>query len=108
LSVERELIEQRGAVSAEVARAMAEGAKARAQSTYALATTGIAGPSGGSEEKPVGTVFIALASPKDTISRKFFFPNDRETFKQQAAQVAFDMLRKRMAPSPGAAAPSSP
>jgi nicotinamide-nucleotide amidase len=76
---------------------MAEGARARARSTYALATTGIAGPTGGSADKPVGTVHIALASASsETIARKFFFPSDRETFKQLASQTALDLLRRRL------------
>jgi nicotinamide-nucleotide amidase len=96
LGVDPKLIEQRGAVSEEVARAMAEGARKRARSTYALATTGIAGPEGGSEEKPVGTVYVALADSNETKIRKLFFPSDRETFKQLVAQVAFEMLRRKL------------
>jgi nicotinamide-nucleotide amidase len=97
LSIDSKLIEQRGAVSEEVARAMAEKARMRAKSTYALATTGIAGPTGGSADKPVGTVYIALASAgSKTIVKKFFFPSDRETFKQLAAQAALDLLRRKL------------
>ena len=96
LGVDPKLIEKHGAVSEEVARAMAEGARKRAGSTYALATTGIAGPTGGSEEKPVGTVYVTLADETDTKVRKLFFPSDRETFKQLVAQVAFEMLRRRL------------
>jgi nicotinamide-nucleotide amidase len=96
LEVEPTLIEKYGAVSEEVAWAMAEGARKRARSTYALATTGIAGPTGGSEEKPVGTVYVALASESETKVRKLFFPSDRETFKQLVAQVAFEMLRRKL------------
>src|SRR5437764_1398244 len=94
LGVDPKLIEKHGAVSEEAVRAMAEGARKRARSTYALATTGIAGPSGGSDEKPVGMVYVALADEKETKVRKLFFPSDRETFKQLAAQVAFEMLRR--------------
>jgi len=97
LNVDPKLIEKRGAVSEPVACAMAEGARTRARSTYALATTGIAGPAGGSPEKPVGTVYIALASAKETKIQKLFFPTDRETFKQLAAQTAFDLLRRKLA-----------
>lgn len=96
LRVDPRLLEQDGAVSEPVARAMAEGARGRAGSTYALATTGIGGPSGGSPEKPVGTVHIALASELETIARKFFFPTDRETFKDLVAQTAFDLLRRKL------------
>jgi nicotinamide-nucleotide amidase len=96
LRVDLILIDQHGAVSEPVARAMAEGGRARSGSTYALATTGIAGPSGGSPDKPVGTVYIALASDSETIARKFFFPTDRETFKDLVAQTAFDLLRRKL------------
>src|SRR2546430_409089 len=96
LGVDPKLIEKHGAVSDEVARAMAEGARKRARSTYALATTGIAGPSGGSDGKPVGTVYVALANETETKIRKLFFPSDRETFKQLAVQVAFEMLRREL------------
>ncbi|HEY6070441.1 MAG TPA: competence/damage-inducible protein A [Chthoniobacterales bacterium] len=96
LGVDPKLIEQHGAVSEEVARAMADGARKRAGSTYALSTTGIAGPDGGSKEKPVGTVYVALAGGKETKVRKLFFPTDRETFKQLVAQVGFEMLRREL------------
>ena len=97
LNVDSKLIEKHGAVSQAVARAMAEGARTRAASTYALATTGIAGPTGGSEEKPVGTVYIALASKNSkTVAMKFRFLTDRETFKQLASQTAIDLLRRKL------------
>jgi nicotinamide-nucleotide amidase len=96
LGVDPKLIEEHGAVSEQVVRAMAEGARKRAGSTYALATTGIAGPSGGSEEKPVGTVYVALASEMETKVKRLFFPSDRETFKQLTAQAAFEMLRRKL------------
>jgi len=96
LGIDPGMIEQHGAVSEQVARAMTEGARSRARSTYGLATTGIAGPSGGSEEKPVGTVYVALASAGETHVKKLFFPSDRETFKQLTAQVAFEMLRRKL------------
>jgi competence/damage-inducible protein CinA-like protein len=97
LNVYSKLIDKHGAVSETVARAMAEGARARAACNYGLATTGVAGPTGGSEEKPVGTVYIALASgDSETLARKFVFPTDRETFKQLAAQAALDLLRRKL------------
>ena len=96
LDVDPELIEKHGAVSEPIARAMAQRARIRARSTYALATTGIAGPSGGSPEKPVGTVYIAVATPTEIVVKKLFFPNDRKTFKQIAAQAAFDLLRRKI------------
>jgi competence/damage-inducible protein CinA-like protein len=96
LNVDPELIKKHGAVSEQVARALAEHARACAGSDYALATTGVAGPGGGSPEKPVGTVYIALAVPGETIAKRFFFPTDRETFKQIATQVALELLRKKL------------
>jgi nicotinamide-nucleotide amidase len=97
LNVDPELITKHGSVSEPVAHAMTEGARVRARSTYAIATTGIAGPTGGSAEKPVGTVFIALASANaETVVRRLFFPSDRETFKELTAQAAFDLLRRRL------------
>lgn len=97
LNVDPSLLEQHGAVSEPIARAMAEGARARAGSTYVIATTGIAGPSGGSEEKPVGTVYIALASrDAETVIKRYNFPSERETFKELVAQAAFEMLRRRL------------
>src|SRR5947207_2030354 len=97
LGVGSKLIEENGAVSEPVARAMAEGARSRARSTYGLATTGIAGPTGASKEKSAGTVYIALASPdENTIVKKRFFPSERETFKQLTAQAAFELLRRKL------------
>jgi nicotinamide-nucleotide amidase len=96
LEVDPELIAKHGAVSEPVARMMAEGARRHVGSTYALATTGIAGPAGGSPDKPVGRVYIALAAANETLARKLFFPSDRETFKQLTAQAAFDLLRRKL------------
>jgi nicotinamide-nucleotide amidase len=97
LNIDPKLIDTHGAVSEPVARALAEHARDCARSDYALSTTGIAGPNGGSPEKPVGTVYVALAlGDAETIVKKFFFPTDRETFKQLAAQTALDLLRRRI------------
>ncbi|MBV8533907.1 MAG: competence/damage-inducible protein A [Verrucomicrobia bacterium] len=97
LGVSAELISAVGAVSEEVARAMAEGALQRSGAAFALSTTGIAGPDGGTAEKPVGTVFIGLASCRQaTQVEKLFFPTDRRTFKSVCTQYALDMLRKRL------------
>jgi nicotinamide-nucleotide amidase len=94
LGVDKDLIARVGAVSAEVAAAMADGARNRAGAFDSLSTTGIAGPAGGSAEKPVGTVFIGMSSANSaTTTKKFFFPTDRQTFKQMVAQAAFEMLR---------------
>ncbi|HZE12967.1 MAG TPA: competence/damage-inducible protein A, partial [Chthoniobacterales bacterium] len=95
LGVEQELIDRHGAVSKQVVQAMAEGVRARTKSDFALATTGIAGPGGGSEEKPVGTVFIALAAGDRPVSvQKRFFPDDRPTFKELTTQAALELLRR--------------
>jgi nicotinamide-nucleotide amidase len=95
LGVDPRLIAEHGAVSEPVAKSMAEGALRQAKSSFALATTGIAGPGGGTAQKPVGTVFIALAS-ENTASeaRQLFFPDDRPTFKELATQAALEMLRR--------------
>jgi nicotinamide-nucleotide amidase len=97
LGVPVELLNRVGAVSKEVAQAMAEGARARAGAAYALSTTGIAGPDGGTPEKPVGTVFVGLASAGGPSQvEKLFFPTDRATFKQMVTEAALDLLRKRL------------
>jgi nicotinamide-nucleotide amidase len=97
LGVPADLLDQVGAVSKEVAQAMAEGARKRGGTTYALSTTGIAGPDGGTPEKPVGTVFVGLASA-DAPSQveRLFFPTDRLTFKQMVTQSALDLLRTHL------------
>lgn len=97
VGVPAELIATHGAVSEPVARAMAEGAMNTAHTDYGVGITGIAGPSGGSEEKPVGTVFVALARRgQETLCQRELFPTDRETFKQLATQTALDMLRREV------------
>jgi nicotinamide-nucleotide amidase len=96
LNVDPQLLEKYGAVSDQVARAMAEGARVCAKSDHALATTGVAGPGGGSPEKPVGTVYIAAATLDEIITKRLFFPTDRETFKQIATQAALELLRKKL------------
>ena len=101
IGVDAALIEQNGAVSEPVARAMADGCLAVSGADHALACTGIAGPSGGSEEKPVGTVFIALASKNEpTEVRKLFFPGTRDRFKMLTTQSALELLRRRLAGLP--------
>ena len=97
LGVPAALIEAHGAVSEPVVRAMAEGALHQSGATYALATTGIAGPDGGTTEKPVGTVWIALAKAGErTDAWKETIPADRITFKQVVSQSALDLLRKKL------------
>lgn len=92
LGVRPDTIEKHGAVSEPVAREMAEGARHAAQSDYAISVTGIAGPGGGTPEKPVGTVFIAVASPKGTRAWHRFNPGERLAFKQATSDQALDEL----------------
>ncbi|MBV9300280.1 MAG: competence/damage-inducible protein A [Verrucomicrobia bacterium] len=97
LGVPRELLSSVGAVSEDVARVMADRALKRSGATYALSTTGIAGPGGGTDQKPVGTVFIGLASRGSrTVVEKEFFPIDRTSFKQLCTQHALEMLRRKI------------
>ena len=96
LGVPGEILEEHGAVSEPVARLMADGAKGRLNSDYALSVTGIAGPGGGTPDKPVGTVFIALAGPFVTMAHRYFNPFDRVTFKDVTAQQALDLLRRKI------------
>jgi len=96
LNVDPQLIEKHGAVSEQVARALAENARNCAGTDYALSTTGVAGPGGGSPEKPVGTVYIGAAAQDRTITKRLFFPTDRETFKQVATQAALELLRRKL------------
>ncbi|HYN84271.1 MAG TPA: competence/damage-inducible protein A [Pyrinomonadaceae bacterium] len=96
LGVPMDLIAEHGAVSAEVAEAMAEGARLRAQTDFGLAVTGIAGPGGGSEEKPVGLVYIALSDDAHTEHRRIMLPGDRHLIRWRASQAALDLLRRRL------------
>jgi nicotinamide-nucleotide amidase len=89
-------LETSGAVSEAVARQMAEGARERAGADIGIATTGIAGPSGGTEEKPVGTVFIAYADADGTIAHRYQLMRDRQRNKELAAHMALDWLRRRL------------
>jgi nicotinamide-nucleotide amidase len=88
-----QMIAMKGAVSSEVGVALAEGIRRRAGSSLGVGITGIAGPSGGSEEKPVGTVHIALAASTGVTERQVHLPGDREMIRFHASQVALDMVR---------------
>jgi nicotinamide-nucleotide amidase len=97
LGVPPDLLREHGAVSEEVVCAMAAGAMKQSGATFALATTGIAGPGGGTAEKPLGTVWIALAARSvQTIAWKHHLPLDRRAFKQAVTQSALDRLRRHL------------
>ena len=97
LGVDRELLRKHGAVSEPVARAMAVQARERAKVEYAIGVTGIAGPGGGSSQKPVGTVYVSLAGPEGQLwDCRLNFPGGRERVKHQASQAALDMLRRAL------------
>ena len=96
LGVPRELLKIHGAVSAPVVDAMVRGVCRVGHTACGVAITGIAGPDGGSAEKPVGTVFIAVASPGGVEVRRFLFPGGRVAVKWQSAQAALDMLRRAL------------
>jgi nicotinamide-nucleotide amidase len=93
LGIDRDVIEREGAVSDVVARAMAEGARNKLGTDYAISVTGVAGPDGGTEELPVGSVFIALATPAGTQTRSMRLPGDRSRIRMLAANSALDILR---------------
>jgi nicotinamide-nucleotide amidase len=94
LQVPKELLAELGAVSAPVAEKMAEGVRHLSRATIGLAITGIAGPAGGSADKPVGTVFIALSGPDGTASRRYQFWGDRDQVKMISAQTALEWVRR--------------
>ena len=96
LGVEPVLLLEHGAVSGPVAEAMAEGIRERANTDFGLAITGIAGPGGGTEEKPVGLVYIAITSESGTEHRKLTIPGDRHLVRWRASQAALDLLRRRL------------
>jgi nicotinamide-nucleotide amidase len=94
LGVKQESIAKYGAVSKQVAIEMATGVKKVFYTDYAVSTTGIAGPDGGTNEKPVGTIWIAVASPGSVIAQKFVFGNNRERNIIRSGQTALQLLRK--------------
>lgn len=95
LNVPAHLIEQHGAVSKQVAEAMADGIRKIARSDIGLSTTGIAGPTGGSEEKPVGLVWIGYADAKDIFAMKFNLGDGRTRIKERASQAALELVRRK-------------
>ena len=92
LGVPAELIEAHGAVSEQVAKAMAEGARIHSGSNVAISITGIAGPTGGSEEKPVGTVSFGWSTENQVLTKTMRFDGDRQRVRQQAAEFALTEL----------------
>lgn len=101
LGVDAELLRSKGAVSPEVAEAMARGASSRTGADYALSTTGVAGPGGGSPEKPVGLVYVGLARGEEVEVKEFRFPGDREAVRIRTANSSLDLLRRRLlSPAP--------
>lgn len=96
LGVPEAMIIEHGAVSEPVAKAMAEGVRKLANSTFGIGITGIAGPGGGTEEKPVGLVYIALADDTQTSVRKLIFPGDRQFIRTLAVNSALDLVRRRI------------
>jgi len=96
LKVDKDIIEKNGAVSEECAMAMAKGCRKLFDSDYALSITGIAGPDGGTEEKPVGLTYIGLSSIHDTFAKEFNFGNLREINRTRAIYSALEMLRRNI------------
>jgi nicotinamide-nucleotide amidase len=96
LNVPADLIKQKGAVSEEVVRIMAENVKRKFNSDCAIATSGVAGPGGGTPDKPVGTVWIAVDTPNGIITKKLLLGNDRLRIIHVAAVSALNMLRKEL------------
>jgi len=96
LNVDEQLIDQHGAVSEAVVCQMAEGVRKLLKTDFALATSGIAGPDGGTEQKPVGTTWIALASPEKVIAKKFLFGEHRGRNIQKASLAALNILRMEL------------
>jgi nicotinamide-nucleotide amidase len=97
LGVPPETLEQYGAVHEETVKAMARGAKQISGADYAISTSGVAGPSGGTEDKPVGTVCIGLATPDTVMGRRFYFPFGRRGLNKSIfAMTALDILRREL------------
>lgn len=96
LDVPQAILDEHGAVSEPTVAAMAKGAQKHLKSTYALATSGILGPSGGSAEKPVGTIWLALAGPTGVKTKKIILPFDRRRNKILAVEHALDLLRREL------------
>ncbi len=96
LGVKKIILEKYGAVSEEAAEEMAKGAKKLTRSDFGLGVTGIAGPTGATEEKPIGLVYIALAHKDKVETKEFKFRGEREAIKAKAANAALDMVRRHL------------
>jgi nicotinamide-nucleotide amidase len=94
LGVSEAVLQEHGAVSEETAAAMAHGARERLGVDVAVAVTGVAGPDGGTEEKPVGLVYLHAAGPSGELARRLDFPGDRETIRQRSAVAALHLVRR--------------
>ena len=94
LGVSEPLLKKYGAVSGQVAKAMAQGIRTRSKMDVGLSVTGIAGPGGGTEDKPVGLVYVGLATAKKSFTKEFRFHGERETIKLRSSQGALDILRR--------------
>jgi len=92
LDVSENILKEYGAVSEQVAKTMAEGIRKKSNVDIGIATTGIAGPTGGTEEKPVGLVFIAISTSENTMVKKFQFSGDRLQNKESTCNAALNML----------------
>jgi competence/damage-inducible protein CinA-like protein len=99
LGIPHELLQQHGAVSEPVVRAMAEGARLRSEATWSAAITGVAGPEGGTPEKPVGTVWLGLSGPAGTSAKRVHYRGDRGQVRLQSAYGALQLLRDALGPS---------
>ena len=97
LGVTADALERHGAVSEEVARAMAQGARARLGVDYSMAVTGVAGPGGGTPEKPVGLTHVAVAGPAVTLARRHLWDGDRTANKEHSAAAAMELLLEMLA-----------
>ncbi len=94
LGVAESALKRHGAVSAQVARAMAEGIRTRSRADIGLSVTGLAGPTGGTSRKPVGLVYVGLATPKRSLTKRYRFYGDRQAITLRSSQGALDVLRR--------------
>jgi len=96
LEVPKDVLRDHGAVSEPVALAMAEGVRSRCTSSVSCSTTGVAGPGGGTPEKPVGLVWIGVATPTGTQARRYHFSGDRLSVRQQTVDACFELLLEQI------------